>query len=192
VPLLSSLKLILKSTNQELNSATEYPWSHEDLRKEIYDDYSEEFAFVTANRALTLVKTIEQKFDDLIKSNVLHFFAGEPRDVLSVFDKIDDVGLRGALVGWFEFNITNWDPELDIEELIEEIEEDKAFYYKHNLSREKADSWLEKAENLWFKFDLKPKSRTSVKDDTCKVLFELYKVAGNFKQSYWKIERASW
>jgi hypothetical protein len=43
---------------------------------------------------------------------------------------------------------------------------------------------LEKAENLWFKFDLKPKTRTSVKDDTCKVLFELYKVAGNFKQSY--------
>jgi len=192
VPLLSSLKLILKSTNQDLEKVTEYPWSHEEIRKEIYDDYSDEFAFVTANRALTLVKTIEQKFDDLIKFNVLQFFAGEPRKVLSIFDKIDDIGLRGALTGWFEFNLTNWDPEFDIEELIEEIEEDKAFYYKHNLTRAKADSWLEKAERLWFKFDLKPKPRTSVKDDSCKVLFELYKVAGNFKQSYWKIERASW
>jgi hypothetical protein len=192
VPLLSSLKLILKSTQQELDKA-KYPWSHEEVRKEIYDDYSDEFAFVTANRALTLAKQLNNKFDDIMLSNVLCLFNSMKREeLLQCLNKTKGTGLKGALLGWFEENLTNWDPDLDVEEFVEEIEEDRSFYYRRNLSREKANSWLEKAEMLWFKFDLKPKSRTSVKDDTCKVLFELYKVAGNFRQSYWRIERASW
>lgn len=191
LPLLSSLKLILDSTNQGIDLAR-YPWSHEEIRKEIYDDYEEEFANVAANRALTLAKKLEIKFDDLMLSNVLQFFAGDPKAIFQKWGSIDDLGLKGATIGWFEENLTDWDPDFDIEEFIESIEEDKNFYHRFNLERDKADSWERKAESLWFKFDLKPKSRTSVKDDTCKVLYGLSKISGNFSQSYWKIERASW
>jgi hypothetical protein len=68
IPLQQIIKLIL-GFNKSWVCPTSYPFSHEDLRKEIYDDYEIEFANVIANTALTQLKVLQNTLQKLIRDS---------------------------------------------------------------------------------------------------------------------------
>jgi len=68
IPLQQIINLILKF-NRSWVCPDSYPFSNEDLRKEIYDDYEPEFANVIANTALTQLKVLQNTLQTTIRVN---------------------------------------------------------------------------------------------------------------------------
>jgi hypothetical protein len=68
IPLQQIINLIL-GFNENWVCPDSYPFSNEELRKEIYDDYEPEFANVTANTALTRLKVLQNGLQTMIRVN---------------------------------------------------------------------------------------------------------------------------
>lgn len=60
VPQVSSIKLILDALS---GGPVVYPFSQQEIRSELFDDYEDEFANVVANRALLLGKKLETEYE---------------------------------------------------------------------------------------------------------------------------------
>jgi len=81
VPIMRSCKLIQEIITKVIprgdnlindeNHSLSYPFSNEETRKEIYDDYEPEFANVVANAALAKAKALERDYDELIARQAL-------------------------------------------------------------------------------------------------------------------------
>lgn len=70
IPQVSSIKLILETLE---GNAPTYPFSQQEVRSELFDDYEDEFANVVANKALLLARRLEQDYDsimDIVSSKV--------------------------------------------------------------------------------------------------------------------------
>jgi hypothetical protein len=65
VPQVSSLKLILDALS---GKPVVYPFSQQEVRNELFDDYEDEFANVVANRALFLGKKLETEYESILDS----------------------------------------------------------------------------------------------------------------------------
>jgi hypothetical protein len=68
IPLQQTIKLII-GFNGNWVSPDSYPFSEEEIRKEIYDDYEIEFANVIANTALTQLKLLQNNLQKLIRES---------------------------------------------------------------------------------------------------------------------------
>nr|UPW42120.1 MAG: putative RNA dependent RNA polymerase [Henan mito-like virus 27] len=204
IPLISSFKLILELVPRLANvfqgktelsvSASEvaalpYPWSKEEIRKEIYEDWEDEFANVTSNRALTLAKVLERDYDSIMESNALSLFAN-PHEFKQ--KAAEDIGLLGAIVGGFEDNLIDWNNNLDVGDAVDAIESDPKVYYRRGLTIEHATGILERVESLYYKLCLRgaPSKSTKVVD-SAGVILNLNKVVKGVSQKYWTIDRNS-
>lgn len=105
IPLVSSIKLIMDGIRNEI-SEENYPFSHQEVREEFYDDYEDEFANVIANEALTLARKLEVDYDNILLS-VLNSVV----DLNSQGEQWEQLvraeGIRGSIIGYMESNFLN-------------------------------------------------------------------------------------
>lgn len=202
VPLISSFKLILalnpvitkKFLGEPISDADlnlPYPWSKEEIRKEIYEDWEPEFGNVIANKALKLARVLERDYDSIMEAQSLKQLDFRPTGFKKALELIkSDIGLKGALVGIFEDNLIDWNKGLDPVEAVDTIEQDPKFYYRRGLTIEHATSILDRVEQLYFKLVLKEAVDVK-KNDTAAALVNLNKVVKGTTAKYWEIDRLS-
>lgn len=199
IPLISSLNLILvlnpifkcKFLGLDINENIKqlrYPWSKEDLRQEVYEDWEPEFGNVVANRALLLGRILERDYDSIMESQALKLIH---KPDLPRFLELcaSDIGLKGSLVGAFEDNLIDWNNGLDPVEVVDEIESDPKFYYRRGLTIQHATTLLHKVENLYFKLVLRDAPKVRV-NDTSSVLLTFNKLIKGSTASYWEVNRS--
>nr|UPW42208.1 MAG: putative RNA dependent RNA polymerase [Xinjiang mito-like virus 67] len=202
VPLISSFKLILalnpvikkKFLGEPISDADldlPYPWSKEEIRKEIYEDWEPEFGNVIANKALKLARVLERDYDTIMESQALKLLDFHLLGSKTALELIkNDIGLKGGLVGAFEDNLIDSNKGLDPVEAVDEIETDPKFYYRRGLTIEHATSILDRIEQLYFKLVLKEAVDVK-KNDTAAALVNLNKVVKGTTAKYWEIDRLS-
>lgn len=181
IPQESTIKLI-EECGKMLNGeslALRYPYSKMDERDEVYDDYEPEFANVIANTAYTKAKALEVDMMDLISK--------EAKNLYNPFDKSSDPTLASAIEGWFE-DLLYADGEFDIDELVDSIETNKAFYYRQ-LDLQKALAIEDQVNKFIFNYELTPKEFNSLDIESAPIMKILSKVIGGHLSRYFQIQR---
>nr|QJT73703.1 RNA-dependent RNA polymerase [Botrytis cinerea mitovirus 3] len=181
IPQESIIKLI-KEVGKVLNGeslALQYPYSKMDERGEIYDDYLVEFANVIANTAYTKAKALE--------ANMMNLISKEVKNLYNSFDKSQDPTLASAIEGWFE-DLLYADGVFDIDELVDSIESNKAFYYRQ-LDMEKALAIEEQVNKFIFNYELTPQEFNSINIESAPIMKILSKIVGGHSSRYLKIQR---
>lgn len=181
IPQESTIKLI-EECGKMLNGeslALRYPYSKMDERDEVYDDYEPEFANVIANTAYTKAKALEVDMMDLISK--------EAKNLYNPFEKSSDPTLASAIEGWFE-DLLYADGEFDIDELVDSIETNKAFYYRQ-LDLQKALAIEDQVNKFIFNYELTPKEFNSLDIESAPIMKILSKVIGGHLSRYFQIQR---
>lgn len=181
IPQESIIKLI-REVGKVLNGeslALQYPYSKMDERGEVYDDYLVEFANVIANTAYTKAKALEANMMDLISKEV--------KNLYNSFEKSQDPTLASAIEGWFE-DLLYADGVFDIDELVDSIESNKAFYYRQ-LDMDKALAIEEQVNKFIFNYELTPQEFNSINVESAPIMKILSKIVGGHSSRYLKIQR---
>lgn len=181
IPQESIIKLI-REVGKVLNGeslALQYPYSKMDDRGEVYDDYLVEFANVIANTAYTKAKALE--------ANMMNLISKEVKNLYNSFDKSSDPTLASAIEGWFE-DLLYADGVFDIDELVDSIESNKAFYYRQ-LDMEKALAIEEQVNKFIFNYELTPQEFNSINIESAPIMKILSKIVGGHSSRYLKIQR---
>jgi len=119
---------------------------------------------------------LAENYDKIIESQALSLV--ENPDQL-------DPQVKAGLIGWFESILIDEDLT-DFTDIVDDIRGDPAFYYRHNLTLEKALSFADivmRAEN---KFVLQTKSHSTYKNENAGILMNLGKVTKGVRSSYFK------
>nr|UNI72652.1 MAG: RNA-dependent RNA polymerase [Botrytis cinerea mitovirus 3] len=181
IPQESIIKLI-REVGKVLNGeslALQYPYSKMDDRGEIYDDYLVEFANVIANTAYTKAKALE--------ANMMNLISKEVKNLYNPFVKSQDPTLASAIEGWFE-DLLYADGVFDIDELVDSIESNKAFYYRQ-LDMDKALAIEEQVNKFIFNYELTPQEFNSINVESAPIMKILSKIVGGHSSRYLKIQR---
>ncbi|CEZ26298.1 RNA dependent RNA polymerase [Botrytis cinerea mitovirus 3] len=181
IPQESIIKLI-REVGKVLNGeslALQYPYSKMDDRGEIYDDYLVEFANVIANTAYTKAKALE--------ANMMNLISKEAKNLYNSFEKSQDPTLASAIEGWFE-DLLYSDGVFDIDELVDSIESNKAFYYRQ-LDMEKALAIEDQVNKFIFNYELTPQEFNSINVESAPIMKILSKIVGGHSSRYLKIQR---
>nr|UYL94482.1 MAG: RNA-dependent RNA polymerase [Leptosphaeria biglobosa mitovirus 5] len=160
-----------------------YPFSDEETRSEIYEDYNPEFANVIANTAYTQAKILERDLPKIIKEESLNLY---------IPDKIDleeDPTLASAIEGFFD-DLLYRDGEFDVGELVDSIESNKKFYYRR-LDIDSALSIDDQVQRFIFNYNLTPKEQNMITDDSAPIIKIISKILGSKTSRYLSIERPS-
>uniref|UniRef100_A0AAU7YB44 RNA-dependent RNA polymerase n=1 Tax=Exserohilum turcicum mitovirus 4 TaxID=3229028 RepID=A0AAU7YB44_9VIRU len=176
LPLRSSLKLILSVLKGE--EVTSYPFSKEDLRKEVYDELSGELAAVVLQLALHKIKLLNRDYDKLINKSVEGLYVG----------KIDSV-TKAGITGFFEDLIISLRSDLDV---MEEVDRVESILYRHakypNVSVESAMKVLDQVESMIHIFTYKTEiSRVRYETEVSPVIELVRKGVLGSKTRYWEI-----
>lgn len=181
IPQESIIKLI-KEVGKVLNGeslALQYPYSKMDERGEVYDDYLVEFANVIANTAYTKAKALE--------ANMMNLISKEVKNLYNPFEKSQDPTLASAIEGWFE-DLLYADGVFDIDELVDSIESNKAFYYRQ-LDMDKALAIEDQVNKFIFNYELTPQEFNSINIESAPIMKILSKIVGGHSSRYLKIQR---
>lgn len=181
IPQESIIKLI-REVGKVLNGeslALQYPYSKMDERGEVYDDYLVEFANVIANTAYTKAKALE--------ANMMNLISKEVKNLYNPFEKSQDPTLASAIEGWFE-DLLYADGVFDIDELVDSIESNKAFYYRQ-LDMDKALAIEDQVNKFIFNYELTPQEFNSINIESAPIMKILSKIVGGHSSRYLKIQR---
>lgn len=181
IPQESIIKLI-REVGKVLNGeslALQYPYSKMDDRGEVYDDYLVEFANVIANTAYTKAKALE--------ANMMNLISKEVKNLYNPFEKSQDPTLASAIEGWFE-DLLYADGVFDIDELVDSIESNKAFYYRQ-LDMDKALAIEDQVNKFVFNYELTPQEFNSINVESAPIMKILSKIVGGHSSRYLKIQR---
>jgi len=175
LPLRSILKLTLLSLKGE---GVDYPFSHPEIRKPVYDELEPELSSVILQHALYKIKLLDRDYDKIL-------FKGSN----SLFQKIDDKVFKGAVNGFFEDLIINLSNDMDTGELLDKVE--KALYkhakYSH-MTIEQSFKLLDEVEAMIFSFTYKTEiSRLRYEAETSPVIDLVRKGVFGSKTRYWEI-----
>lgn len=175
LPLRSTLKLILSILKGQ---SYDYPFSKEDLRKEVYDELSSELSAVVLQLALYKIKLLNKDYDKLINKSVEGLYCGQ----------IDPV-LKAGITGFFEDLIISLRSDLDIMEKLDDVEHVLYNHAKYqNVSIESALSILDEVESMIHLFTYKTEiSRVRYEHDTSPVIDLIRKGVLGSKTRYWEI-----
>lgn len=199
IPLQQIINLILKF-NRSWVCPDSYPFSNEDLRKEIYDDYEPEFANVIANTALTQLKVLQNTLQTTIRVNSRELVApyalfdvwvkDHPNEAYNQADFLDSLTLS-QIEGWFD-DLLFEDGKFDVDQAIEDFESFKPFYYRR-LTLEDSENLQQKVQSFLFHFNLSPKEHNvESREDEAKVMRMIDKVISNRPSAYFKLPIKEW
>nr|UPW42220.1 MAG: putative RNA dependent RNA polymerase [Inner Mongolia grassland mitovirus 8] len=158
-----------------------YPYSKEEDRKEVYDDYEPEFSNIIANTSYTIAKRMENNLPKLI--------ADEAKNLYLPFDHSLDPTLASAIEGFFD-DLLYRDGLFDVGELVDSIEQNKKFYYRR-LDIDEALKIEDSVSAFVYNYELTPKEHNSVEDDSAPILKVISKLIGNYPSRYLDISRPS-
>jgi hypothetical protein len=156
-----------------------YPYSKEEERKEIYDDYEPEFANIIANTSYTIAKRMENNLPKLISE--------EAKNLYLPFDPSLDPTLASAIEGFLD-DLLYRDGEFDVGELVDSIESNKQFYYRR-LDIDEALRIEDMVSSFVYNYELTPKEQNSVTDDSAPIIKVISKLLGNHTSNYLSISR---
>lgn len=183
IPREGVIKLI-KEYGQSLSDPSvklSYPYSKEEDRKEVYDDYEPEFSNIIANTSYTIAKRMENNLPKLI--------ADEAKNLYLPFDQEKDPTLASAIEGFFD-DLLYRDGLFDVGELVDSIEQNKKFYYRR-LDIDEALKIEDSVSKFVYNYELTPKEHNSVEDDSAPILKVISKLLGNYPSRYLDISRPS-
>lgn len=173
------LRSILKHTLSVMRGeGTDYPFSHSDLRKSVYDELEPELSAVILQHALYKIKLLDRDYDKIL-------FKGSS----SLYQKITDKVFAAAVTGFFEDLIMDLRSDMDVGWLLDKIE---SVLYKHakynHIKVEEAMSLLGDVEAMIFTFTYKTEiSRLKYETDTSPVIDMVRKGVLGSKTRYWEI-----
>jgi len=155
-----------------------YPFSHEDLRKEIYEELEAELSAIILQLALHKIKLLDRDYDQLI-NKAAHSL------VHSVNDRIFLAGLSG----FFEDLIMNLRGDMDVGELLDEVESTLYQHAKYShITIRTSLSLLDKVEAMIFAYTYKIEiSRVKYELDTSPIIDLVRKGVFGSKTRYWEI-----
>lgn len=185
IPQEMTIKLI-KDCGYKIRKETSdisYPFSNEETRNEIYDDYEPEFANVIANTAYTQAKILERDLPKIIKEESLNLYI--PDSVKSE----EDPTLASAIEGFFD-DLLYRDGEFDVGELVDSIESNKKFYYRR-LDIDSALDIDNQVQKFVFNYNLTPKEQNLIINDSAPIIKIISKILGSKTSRYLSIERPS-
>jgi len=177
LPLRSILKHSLSCLKGQLDKPN-YPFSHEELRKDIYDELEPELSAIILQHALHKCKLLDRDYDSLIN-----------KGAHSLVRNVTDPVLKGALSGFFEDLIINHRSDLDVGELLDKVE---SILYKHAKypcsSISESLRHLDEVEAMIFVFTYKTEmSRLKYETETSPIIDLVRKGVWGSKTRYWEI-----
>lgn len=175
IKLIKEYGLSLSDPNLKLS----YPYSNEEDRKEVYDDYEPEFSNIIANTSYTIAKVLERDLPKLISK--------EAKNLYLPFDQEKDPTLASAIEGFFD-DLLYRDGQFDVGELVDSIESNKKFYYRR-LDIEEALKIEDMVSGYVFNYELTPKEQNSVENESAPIIRVISKLLGNHMSKYLSISR---
>jgi hypothetical protein len=158
-----------------------YPYSKEEDRKEVYDDYEPEFANIIANTSYTIAKSLERDLPKLIQE--------EAKNLYLDFDHSQDPTLASAIEGFFD-DLLYRDGLFDVGELVDSIESNKKFYYRR-LDIDEALKIEDSVSSYVYNYHLTPKEQNVSDVEGAPIIKVLSKLLGNHTSRYLSILRPS-
>jgi hypothetical protein len=175
IKLIKEYGLSLSDPNLKLS----YPYSKEEDRKEIYDDYEPEFSNIIANTSYTIAKRLERDLPSIISE--------EAKNLYLPFECSKDPTLASAIEGFFD-DLLYRDGLFDVGELVDSIESNKKFYYRR-LDIEEALKIENAVSAFVFNYELTPKEKNSVENESAPIIRVISKLLGNHTSNYLSISR---
>lgn len=175
IKLIKEYGLSLSDPNLKLS----YPYSREEDRKEVYDDYEPEFSNIIANTSYTIAKVLERDLPKLISK--------EAKNLYLPFDLEKDPTLASAIEGFFD-DLLYRDGQFDVGELVDSIESNKKFYYRR-LDIEEALKIENMVSAYVYNYELTPKEQNSVENEAAPIIRVISKLLGNHMSKYLSISR---
>lgn len=185
IPQEMTIKLI-KDCGYKIRKETSdipYPFSDEETRNEIYEDYNPEFANVIANTAYTQAKVLERDLPKIIKEESFNLYLSNQ------VNHEEDPTLASAIEGFFD-DLLYRDGEFDVGELVDSIESNKKFYYRR-LDIDSALAIDDQVQKFIYNYNLTPKEQNLVVDDSAPIIKIISKILGSKTSRYLSIERPS-
>lgn len=158
-----------------------YPYSKEEDRKEVYDDYEVEFANIIANTSYTIAKRLENDLPTLIQK--------EAKNLYLPFNCSDDPTLASAIEGFLD-DLLYRDGLFDVGELVDSIETNKKFYYRR-LDFDEAFKIEDQVASFLYNYELSPKEQNMVENDSAPIMKVISKLIGGSTSRYLDISRPS-
>jgi hypothetical protein len=158
-----------------------YPYSREEDRKEVYDDYEPEFSNIIANTSYTIAKSLERDLPKLIQE--------EAKNLYLDFDHKEDPTLASAIEGFFD-DLLYRDGLFDVGELVDSIEANKKFYYRR-LDIDEALKIEDSVSSYVYNYHLTPKEQNVSDVEGAPIIKVLSKLLGNHTSRYLSILRPS-
>jgi len=182
LPLRSILKWSLTCLRGEYDKDT-YPFSHESLRKEVYNELETELSAVVLQLALYKAKLLNRDYDSILE-----------KGSQSLIRKKDDKTLNASITGFFEDVIINLRSDMDVLELLDRVESTLYLHAKiGNVDLVKALSILDEVEAMVFAFTYKTDiSRVKYENDTSPVVDLIQRGVYGSKTRYWEIPNPSY
>jgi len=176
LPLRSILKKALSCLKGEETNHL-YPFSHEDLRRSVYDELETELSAIVLQQALHKIKLLNRDYDHLINQASSKLYSG-----------INDKIFKASVSGFFEDLIINLNPNLDV---LEELDRVESILYKHakigNVSLPKALKILDEVESMIFTFTYKVEiSRQKYETEKSPIIDMIRKGVFGSKTRYWE------
>jgi len=183
LPLRAILQFELDVLNGLWNGT--YPFSKEELRREIADELHAELSAIVLQHALYKAKILLKDYEALLENASSHLVrlidhrAPWPED-----EKI----LKYQLSGFFQDIIEDWDKDTDILEFVESVEDALYEHAKYsNVTFEKALDWLDQTEAVIYKWTYKTEtSRVKYETEKSVVIDMVRKSVWGSKTPYWR------
>lgn len=179
LPLRSILQLELKVLSGQWDGS--YPFSHEDVRKEVSDEMWPDLSATVLQSALYKGRLLLKDYESLVDTGAQTWLIG-----LTKSDRV----LRAGINGLFQDLIENWERDMDINELVDDVENALYRHAKYPvISYTEAERYLERVETMIFLYTYRTDiSRLKFESEKSMVLDMVRKSQwGTSSTPYWRL-----